>query len=251
MDQGSYYRIQDSGNGKNNRHKVKPHRKTEVTLDRNHHTLGKCNKMWQFFNLIIYQYNICRIYGNVASYTAHGNSYIGFFQCRSVVDPITDHTYLFFISLVTVNPVQFVFRQAACMNFLNIQLIFNRSGCIFMVSCKKYRLYAQTVQLIDHDCTFFSDRIGQCQKTCQLAIQYHINQCTSLFQIFLNLSFYSSRNICTIFTNHFCISRKHFSFLCLTGDTTPRYHAEIFRRKNFFFYFLFITVYNCFSQRML
>ena len=78
MYQCSYNRVENSKDCKYDCNEIQSHGKTHVTFNSDHHSLGKCDQMRQFFYLVIYQCNVCSIDCNVTSYTAHSDSHVSF-----------------------------------------------------------------------------------------------------------------------------------------------------------------------------
>ena len=85
MYQCSGYRIQNTGNGKNNCCKVQCHGKGQIQFDGLHHPFRQCQQMWQFPYIIIDQCNICCIYCNVTSDSAKGDSNVCLLQRRRII----------------------------------------------------------------------------------------------------------------------------------------------------------------------
>lgn len=132
-------RIKYSCNCQNNGNKVQCHRECKVQTDRRHHPFGKPEKMREFPYIIVYQSDVCRVYGNIASNLAHGDAHAGFFQRRRIVDAVSDHTDGLILLFIRINPDQFVFGQAVCVHFTDMELSGDMSGSIFMVSRQKDR----------------------------------------------------------------------------------------------------------------
>ena len=83
--------------------------------------------MGKLTDLVIHQSNICRVNGNIAAHAAHGNAYIGFFQRRSIVNAVADHTYLLILFLILPDPFQLILRPALIMNLIYVDLTGNVS----------------------------------------------------------------------------------------------------------------------------
>ena len=113
--------------------------------------------MREFFYLIIHQSNICRIHGDIAADASHGNAHICFFQSRSIVDAVANHTDGFLIFLIRMDPLQFFFRPAAGMYFPDAKLPGDSFRGIIVIAGKKDWLHIQLVQLLNHRSGFRTD----------------------------------------------------------------------------------------------
>ena len=113
VDQSACYGIQDACNRQRNGEKVQRHGKGQIAPDSEHHPPGKEEKMGKLAEFIIHQSDICCVDGNITAHTAHGDAHKGFFQCRSIVDAVSDHAHLPAAALPLFNPRQFIFRQTA------------------------------------------------------------------------------------------------------------------------------------------
>ena len=183
--------------------------------------------MREFFDFIVYECNVCRVYSDITSYTAHGDSNICFFEGGCIVDAVADHTDFFLLLLIFTDPVQFIFWQAARMDFSDMKLTCDRRSCIFVIACKKYRFYSKFCQLVNHFRTLTSHSICKCKITCQALIDGDINHRTSLIQKFFSLFFHICREIDPIFTKHIYISRQNCVCIHFAGNTTSRDHLKL------------------------
>ena len=115
--------------------------------------------MGQFFYIIVYKGDVRRIHRNITAYTAHGNANLSFFQGRSIIDPIADHTHQFSLGLVDINSFQFIFRQTVGPNCPDMELRGDGVGGIFMVTCEQHRIYIQTGKCVDHLAALLPDGV--------------------------------------------------------------------------------------------
>ena len=106
--------------------------------------LERAIRWGSFFYIIVYKGDVRRIHRNITAYTAHGNANLSFFQGRSIIDPIADHTHQFSLGLVDINSFQFIFRQTVGPNCPDMELRGDGVGGIFMVTCEQHRIYIQT-----------------------------------------------------------------------------------------------------------
>ena len=64
--------------------------------------------MRQLLYFVIYQRDICCVYGNVAANAAHSDAHICFFQGWSIIDAVPNHAHGFSCFLICANGIQFV-----------------------------------------------------------------------------------------------------------------------------------------------
>ena len=140
--------------------------------------------MGKLFNLVIHQGNVRGINGNVTAHTAHGDSHIGLFERRCVIDAIPDHTHLLSLLLIRSNLFKLIFRQTVCMNFLNSQLSANDVGRILVVASEEDRLNPQRMNVPDHLSAFLPDCVCQNDIACQRVVNRNINHRAAVHQIF-------------------------------------------------------------------
>ena len=146
--------------------------------------------MGKFSYLIIHQCNVCCVYCDITSDSAHCNTHISSFQCGSIVDSVADHTDPFLFFLIRSNPLELILRQTVPMDFFYMQLPCNGTGSIFVVSGEQNRLYFQLCQMFNHPWTFFSHSVGKNKIPCQNPLCNYINHGTALVKILLRLCKY-------------------------------------------------------------
>ena len=94
MNKSSGRRIQDSEHRQCDCYEVYAHGKGDRSLDGFDRSIAQPLQIRQFGSVVIHQSNIGGIYGNVTAHRTHRNTDIGHLQCRSVIDSVSDHTYL-------------------------------------------------------------------------------------------------------------------------------------------------------------
>ena len=67
------------------------HRQTNAEFNGLDRSIGKTFQIRQLGNIVAHQNNVRCIYCNITAQSAHGNTDIGGFQRRCIVDTITDH----------------------------------------------------------------------------------------------------------------------------------------------------------------
>ena len=143
--------------------------------------------MGQFLYFVIDKGYIRRIDCDVTSNPAHCNSHIRFFQCRSIIYPIANHTDPFSPFLIGVNPFQLILWQAVCVHFLNVKLPCYGVGGFYLISRQKDRPNAECSQLMDDLTTLRSKGIGEDKIANQRLANRDIYHRTTLLKMLLCL----------------------------------------------------------------
>ena len=158
-------RVEDTGDGEDDRGKIQGHGKGKVQTDRRHHPAGEPEQMGEFPDVIVYKDDICGVYCDVAADPAHGDADAGFFQCGSVIDTVADHTDGLFLLFPGTDPVQFILRQTVGVNLADMELPGNMSGSIFMVAGEQDRDCPGGFQRIDRIGGVLPERVGECDES--------------------------------------------------------------------------------------
>ena len=82
---------------------------------------GQAQQVGQLLDVVVDQRDVGGVHGDVASHAAHGDAHIRLFQGGCIVDAVPDHADMMSLLLVGVDPVQFVLRQAARMDFVDVR----------------------------------------------------------------------------------------------------------------------------------
>ena len=105
--------------------------------------------MGKFLYLVIYKGDVRSIHGYVTAYSAHGDAHLGPFQSRGVIDAIADHAHRLTCSLILINGLQLVLRQAVGLYRSDFKLSSYGQGSVFMVTGEQQALSpAAAVQTI-------------------------------------------------------------------------------------------------------
>ena len=119
--------------------------------------------MRKLANLIVYQRDIRRVNGNVASYAAHCNADSRFFERGRVIDTVSDHADRASGLLEVINIAQLILREAPGAHGLHADLRCNRIGCRLMVAREQNRLHRKLLEPCKHLLAVRPQRIGQHQ----------------------------------------------------------------------------------------
>lgn len=84
--------IEYAENGERNGKEVDAHGERDADLDGFYRCIGKTFQVRNLGNVIAHQGDVGGFDRNVASHAAHRNANLGRFQCRRIVNAVTDHT---------------------------------------------------------------------------------------------------------------------------------------------------------------
>ena len=166
MHQSSGYGSHEACDGQDNGQKIQSYGKSQVAFDGNHHALGEGQKMRNLLHLVVYQGDVCGVYGDAAADTAHGYPYVRFFQGGGVVDAVADHADGFLIFLGSVDDIHLILGQTVRADFPDTETPGNFPGGTQVIAGQQNGSDAETLGGGDHILAFFAQGIGQSQIAC-------------------------------------------------------------------------------------
>jgi hypothetical protein len=161
MDDGPGNRIQNSHDGKRDRHQIDRHRQYDIEPDRPDRDIRQFFQVRYFRQIVAHQGNIGCLDCNIASHASHRDTDIGHFQGRRVVDAIAYHADDTIIPLHLPDGIHFLHWQKPCANLFNTCHTGKITCCPDMVACQQKDIGSHPAKSACHVFRGRPERVGQ------------------------------------------------------------------------------------------
>jgi len=228
MDQRTDNRVQCAGDGEHDGDEVERERECYIELDGAHHALGERDEVRQLLDLVVDERDIRGVHGDVAAHAAHCDADIGGLERGRVVYAVADHADLCIRRLIGADVGELVLGQAVCVHLADVELRGNGRGGVLMVTREQHGLDLKRGELVDHICTFLTDRVGQGEKAREHAVHGGVGDGAALREL-------DNRGLSGLFGNgdvvlgkELRVAREEGFTVNAGGDAAPWHHLEIF-----------------------